>query len=170
MASLARAANISKTTLYAKFPTKAALFRAIIDQQMEQGYATVGQATGEARKTLASSLRHLAEQTVHAALSPENILLNRLIDWESPRFPEVAEMARERMRVALERIAAEIGEFAARDQIPCRDPAGAAEIFYFMVRGLYQVLWTAERCPSQAELRIKIEKIVAAFLASRPTW
>jgi hypothetical protein len=63
-----------------------------------------------------------------------------------------------------------ISEFAARDQIPCRDPAGAAEIFYFMVRGFYQVLWTAERCPSQAELRIKIEKIVAAFLASRPAW
>lgn len=170
MAALARTARISKTTLYAKFPTKAALFRAVIDAQLAEAYGAVEAAAGEAPQTLASSLRHLAEQTLQRAMAPENLSINRLIDWEAPRFPELAEVSHARSRLGIERIASYIREFAAKDQIPCRDPDGAAAIFNFLVRGLYHDLGTGARTASPAELRTLIEKIVAVFLASRQSW
>lgn len=170
MAALARTAHVSKTTLYAKFPTKAALFKAIIDQQLGKAYSAVQDTAGKAPKTLAGSLRNLAEQTLRAALEPENISLNRLIDWEAARFPELAEMAQARVRIGIEHIAHYIHAFAAKDQIPCRDPEGAAAIFNFMVRGLYHDIRIGARAPSPGELRTIVERLVTVFLASRSTW
>lgn len=171
MAALARTAGVSKTTLYAKFPTKAALFRAIIDQQLAEAYGAVDAAVGEASESsLASSLCHLAEQTVLHASQPVNLSLNRLIDWEAPRFPELAEVAQARARMSIEHIAGYIREFAARDGIPCRDPEGAAELFNFTVRGLYYEIRTGVRPGTPEQVRAQIEKIVAAFLAGRSLW
>jgi AcrR family transcriptional regulator len=101
MTALARSAGVSKTTLYAKFPTKAALFRAIIDQQLDRAYGAVQETAGDAPKTLAGRLRHLAEQTLLAASQPENLKINRLIDWEAPRLPELAENAQRPCGVGL---------------------------------------------------------------------
>ena len=171
MAALARGAGISKTTLYAKFPTKAALFRAIIDRQLAEAYGAVEAAVGEAPDgSLGSYLRHLALQTVLHALQPENLALNRLIDWEAPRFPELAEVAQLRARMSIEHIAGYVRQFAARDGIPCRDPEGAAELFNFTVRGFYYEIRIGVRSASPDEVRMRIDKIVAAFLASRPLW
>jgi AcrR family transcriptional regulator len=170
MAALARTARVSKTTLYAKFPTKAELFRAVIDQQLARAYGAVRAATGASPKTLALSLRHLAEQTVTQALEPENVSLNRLIDWEAPRFPELAEVTQARARFSIGQIAGYIREFAAKDQVPCRDPEGAAEIFNFMVRGLYHDIRSGAHPVDSKELRRMVEKIVTLFLASRAAW
>lgn len=170
MASLARSACISKTTLYAKFPTKAALFRAVIGQQLEAAYGAVLIAAKDAPQTLAGSLRNLAERTLLAALAPENLSLNRLIDWEAPRFPEVAEIAQERARISIEHIAGYIREFAVKDGIACRDPEGAASIFNFMIRGLYHDIRMGARSAEPDAVRRTVENIVTAFLASRPIW
>jgi AcrR family transcriptional regulator len=170
MAALARSAGVSKTTLYAKFPTKAELFRAVIDQQLARAYGAVESAARQAPKTLASSLRSLAEQTVTQALEPENVSLNRLIEWEAARFPELGEVARSRVRLGIEHIAAYIREFATKDQIPCRDPDGAAELFNFMVRGLYHDICVGARPVAGEELRRLVDRIVGVFLASRAGW
>lgn len=171
MAEVARSAGVSKTTLYAKFPTKAALFRAIVDQQQDEAYGAVDEAVGEAsERSLASSLRHLAEQTVLHASQPENLALNRLIDWEAPRLPELAEVTHARLKRSIGRIAGYIGEFAARDGIPCRDPEAAAELFNFTVRGLYHEIRMGVRSAAPDEVRARVAKIVEAFLASRSLW
>lgn len=171
MAALARTAGVSKTTLYAKFPTKAALFRAIIDEQLEEAYGAVDAAVDQApESSLASSLRHLAEQTVLHASQPENQALNRLIDWEAPRFPELVEVAQARLRLSIDHIAGYIRDFAVRDGVPCRDPEAAAELFNFTVRGLYHEIRMGVRSDTPDEIRARVARIVAAFLASRPLW
>jgi AcrR family transcriptional regulator len=171
MAALARGAGISKTTLYAKFPTKAALFRAIIDRQLAEAYGAVDAAVGEAPdNSLASYLRHLAVQTVLHALQPENLALNRLIDWEATRFPELAEVAQLRARMGIEHIAGYIRDFAVRDEIPCCDAEGAAELFNFTIRGLYYEIRVGVRSAAADEVRARIDRIVEAFIASRPLW
>lgn len=168
MAALARDAGISKTTLYAKFPTKAALFRAIIDRQLERAYGAVREGAEIAPRTLAGSLQNLASQTLQEALTPENRAINRLMDWEAPRFPELAEMAQARARLGIEHIASYIRSFAVSDQIACADPEAAAEIFNFMVRGLYHDTCVGAHPSDEAPKTI--ERIVANFLASRASW
>ena len=171
MAALARTAGVSKTTLYAKFPTKAALFRAIIDEQLAEAYGAVDAAVDQApESSLASSLRHLAEQTVLHASQPENQALNRLIDWEAPRFPELVEVAQARLRLSIDHIAGYIRDFAVRDGVPCRGPEAAAELFNFTVRGLYHEIRMGVRSDAPDEIRARVARIVAAFLASRPLW
>ena len=170
MAALARTARVSKTTLYAKYPTKAALFRAIIELQLDRAYGAVEDAASHEPKSLASSLRHLAEETLKQALEPENVSLNRLVEWEAPRFPELAEVARSRVRIGIGHIAGYIREFAAKDGVPCRDPDGAAELFNFMVRGLYHDICVGARPAGPDELRRVVDKVVTVFLASRPDW
>lgn len=168
MAALARQAGVSKTTLYAKYPTKAALFRAVIDQQLDRGYGAVTE--GEAPGALADGLGRLAETTLLAALSPENVRLNRLVDWEAQRFPEVAEAARARARISIDHIARYIRDFADRDGVPCRDPEAAARIFSFMVRGLYYDASLGVGSAGPRAVRATVKRIVADFLASRPSW
>ena len=170
MAALARTARVSKTTLYAKFPSKAALFRAIVERQLELAYGAAQQTAGAAPKTLAGSLSHLAEQTLKAALEPQSLRLNRLIEWESPRFPELAEMARDRRRRAIALVASYIRAFAVEDGVPCRDPEAAAELFTFMVRGFYHDIQVGARSGDPDEIRAMVEKIVDAFLANRSRW
>lgn len=170
MAALARTACVSKTTLYAKYPTKAALFRAVIERQLDDAYTAVRTTAEAMPRTLAASLTNLAEQTVRAASEPENLALNRLIEWEAPRFPELAEVLRTRGRIAIEHIASYIDHFAEVDGVPCRDPRSAAAIFNLTVRGLYHDIQVGLRSPDPQELHGMIEKIVTAFLAGRRDW
>ena len=116
------------------------------------------------------SLRHLAEQTVLHASQPENQALNRLIDWEAPRFPELVEVAQARLKLSIDHIAGYIRDFAVRDGAPCRDPDAAAELFNFTVRGLYHEIRMGVRSAEPDEIRARVAKIVAAFLASRSLW
>lgn len=170
MAALARAAKVSKTTLYGKFSTKAVLFRAIVEQQGENAYRVLRKIDGSRHKTLASSLQHMAEQTFIAATSREVLQITRLIEWESPRFPELGEASRARARLGIELFASHIRAFAAKEDRPCRDPDGAAEILNFLLRGLYQSIRMEDQLPAMSVVRRKIRKVIQFFMASRANW
>ena len=170
MASLARAAGVSKTTLYSKFPTKAALFRAIVDKQGEEAYRLLRDVKRMRRKTLALSLANMAEKALFAALAPEVLKITKLIEWESERFPELAAAAYARARLGIDIMSSYIRDFAERDEIACDDPDSAAELFNYSVRGLYHVLIMEGVMPERVKLRAKIDRLVRAFLASRADW
>lgn len=169
MSALARAAGVSRTTLYARFPTKLALFKALVDAQMADAYGWLREPDAARPANLADALRGLVEHTLAAAMRPQDLALNRLIAWEAPRFPELQALAKAKTSLAISHVAAYIRTFAERDEIPCRDPEGAAEVFNFMVRGLYHEAG-AGRPPAPAELRRRVDQILALFLASRPVW
>jgi AcrR family transcriptional regulator len=85
MASRARA---SKTTFYSRFPTKEDLFRAVIARRMTRVFL---QVTGfPEQPTLDGTLRRFGTNILTIALSPEQILLIRMVSMESGRYPELA--------------------------------------------------------------------------------
>src|SRR5207302_7333635 len=69
MTEVARAARISKTTLYARFASKADLFRAIIDEQIHRAGLALGQVGRPNSRTLKGALRHYAEHMTRVSLS-----------------------------------------------------------------------------------------------------
>lgn len=169
MAEVARAARASKSTLYSRFASKADLFRAILDEQIQHTGGGV-RLRGPKPKALEDMLRIYAEHTLQESLSGEVLQLNRLIYSEAERFPELGEAALARGRVGVRQVAELIREYADRDDIPCRDPEAAAEILIVMLRGWYSSVMLRSRPVTAAETRTWARKMVAAFLASRPAW
>jgi TetR/AcrR family transcriptional repressor of mexJK operon len=85
---MARRARASKTTFYSRFPTKEDLFRAVIARRMTRVFL---QVTGfPEQPTLDGTLRRFGTNILTIALSPEQILLIRMVSMESGRYPELA--------------------------------------------------------------------------------
>lgn len=169
MNEIAGAARVSKGTLYARFPSKADLFRAIIDAQISR----TGVVTRPIRprpKTLEAMLRRFAERALRFSLAPEIIALNRLIHGEAERFPELGQAVRARSRAGIDHISRAISDYAAIDGIPCRDPDAAAEMFITLIRGFYADVTQRARPASFAEIKGWTPRMLKLFLAGRPHW
>ena len=86
---LVAASGGSKATLYRYFPSKEALFAAIIDDVAAPALAAEGDDSWDA-VDLAVGLRRIGRATADAALDPRTILLMRLAVGEHARFPQLA--------------------------------------------------------------------------------
>jgi TetR/AcrR family transcriptional repressor of mexJK operon len=171
MNQVARAARLSKTTLYTRFPSKADLFRAIIDEQIRRvGGVGLRPIYRPRSGTLKAKLRDYIEHMTRISLRGEILQINRLIFSEATRFPELGEAASRRAWVGVHQVAALIEEYALKDGIPCRDPVAAAEIYLMMHKGWYYSRMLTDRPVSNAEMIAAIEKILKHFLAGRSSW
>lgn len=169
MAEVARVARVSKRTLYARFPSKADLFRAILDEQIQQTGGGVP-LRGAKPKTLEATLRIYAERTLRESLASEILQLNRLIYSEAGRFPELGDAAWARRQVGVRQVAEHIREYAIQDGVPCRNPEAAAELFIDILSGRYGGMMLRSQRVSGAEIRAWTGEMLAVFLASRPNW
>jgi len=170
MTSIARAAQISKTTLYARFATKEALFRAIMWTQIERLVESAGLSRTDGLPELAEGLRTFANRMLSVSLRGDLLQVNRLIFSESHRFPELGAAAAERTLIGIRQVAAFIRERAAADRVPCNDAAGIAETYILMLRGwLVNVMLTNRRVPAGERARW-VERAVHALLSARSDW
>ncbi|MEV2246259.1 TetR/AcrR family transcriptional regulator [Streptomyces sp. NPDC049970] len=88
LAKIAEAAGVSKATLFKQFPTKAALFDAIVAASWQAGDGTEGTPTpGDLRAGLAL----IGRRYVALLTRPGMTDLFRIVIAELPRFPELAE-------------------------------------------------------------------------------
>jgi AcrR family transcriptional regulator len=169
MTEVAKAARVSKKTLYARFPSKADLFRAILDEQVRSTGGGVRLGRSKPR-TLGAMLRLYAEHTLRESLHVEILQLNRLIYSEAERFPELGEAAWERRRVGVRQVAEHLRDYAVADGAPCRDPEGVAELFIDLLTGWYSGMMLRNRTATAAEIGAWTRQMVKVFLASRPSW
>lgn len=168
--SIAKSARVSKNTLYARFSSKAALFRMIIARQIAGVQDELPPASGEQAASLAQVLRSYVEVALRRSLSREVLDINRLILSESHQFPELAEAAWARFRSGVERIARFIEVWSVRDRIPCRDAMAAAEVFLYGLYGWYTAVMISNRTVTERERAAWIDGAIKLFLASRSTW
>lgn len=166
---IAKEARVSKGTLYSRFATKADIFRAIIDDQIQSRGARVSFA-GPRPKTLEAMLRTYAEKSLHEALRAETIQLNRLIYSEAARFPELGEAAWARSRVGVQQVGKLIAYYAEKDGIPCADPEAVADTFTTILRGIYGDQMLRGSVVEEAEMIASAHKMVKILLADRHGW
>ncbi len=89
MEQVAAEARISKRTLYARFDDKAALFRGVVDRQIDV-WRPAFDGRAAPPQSLVASLRKAAEAILRVALAPEALALHRMVVAEAERFPELA--------------------------------------------------------------------------------
>ncbi|TNM34397.1 TetR/AcrR family transcriptional regulator [Streptomyces sedi] len=93
LARIAEAAGVSKSTLFKRFPTKAALFEAIVTESWQRDAGDAGDAaarpgTGDLRSGLTSIGRRYADLVDQPGMTA----LFRIVIAELPRFPELGRM------------------------------------------------------------------------------
>jgi AcrR family transcriptional regulator len=166
---IAKAAKASKGTVYARFATKADLFKAIIDEQIQRTWVGVRQY-GPKPKTLQAMLRVFAEQALEDSLSSETLQINRLIISEAQRFPELADAARARADIGLLHITRAISEFAVLEGVPCAHPQVAADMFLKLTKGWYSEMFLRKDPVTSAEIKRFVQPLVKWFMATRSLW
>lgn len=126
MEQVARSAAVSTATLYAYFPSKAELFRVVVEDtiaDMAERVRGSAQATGGARERL------LAFAVAYAEFysAPSSRALFRMVVAERRRFPELGDHFRERGRRELGgTLLAVVEELAAAGEIVVDKPSWAA--------------------------------------------
>ncbi len=170
-----REAKVSKATVYACFPTKEALFAAVIEREcaaMAETVRAIEAAPGDIYKTLTD----LGLSYLKIVLSPTGLALFRVVVAEAPRFPDLARgfyLAGPRV---IARMIAERLEAAARAgevNVQAVGIEAAAASFVSLLRGEGQLecLTHPAAQPSTEQLdrwaRLAVTTFLAAFGANR---
>ena len=166
MDAIARAAGVSKATVYAYFAGKDELFGAVIGRECERYFAEFSADELDPGK-LRASLTTLGRRFLDLLLSPDAIALHRLIVGEVSRFPALGEVF---WHAGPERNLAQIEAFlraaVAAGVLDIADPRLAAEQFTGLVRGEAQLrhLLRLENGANQAEIAALVDAAVETFL------
>lgn len=170
---IAEAASAGKPTIYARFPSKQALFTAVIERLVRRN--TSLDAFACAGGSIEARLDALAALILSRVLTPETIGLIRVSVAEARRFPDLAIsvscMGRERPTEAVARI---FGELAASDAIgasPSFAPENLTEtarrfLDLVVLPLLVRALFGEDPSALRAEIEPHAARSVAFFLAA----
>jgi AcrR family transcriptional regulator len=165
---IARRAKASKQTFYARFPSKDALFIAVIGRRMARMTELFGAFLDE-RQPLKKVLLNMAHHFYDVLLREENVALMRIVYMEAPRLPEIA---RAFMNAGPERGTARLAQFLASQMragaLKSADPRLAAEHFVALVHGqsMQRALLDLAQPMSKKKLDARIAKTVELFLTA----
>lgn len=175
MSSIASTVGGSKTTLWTYFPSKEALFAAVVDDIVAH-YSRVQDVELPDSDDLRGVLLHFVHALMETILSDPVIALHRLVLAEANRFPSLAEAFYERgPRRGKARLSNFIGRAMARGQIRSGDAMLATRQLAGMCQaGCFQsALFNLDEPRGKAVLECEINEAVDSFLrawspATRP--
>ena len=135
MDAIARTAGVSKATVYAYFPSKDALFAAIIDYGCRNRFG--GQFDPAASSgDIATDLRDIGRRFYDMVLAPEGLAMYRVVVAEAVRFPELGRAFYDAgPRQTLDNLERMLQSAADRGQLDIKEPRSAAEQFMGLIRG-----------------------------------
>ena len=156
----------SKSTLYAYFPTKEDLFRAVIDNVVANSDLGVAlDVCANAR----SVLTEFAVSRQRVVLSLRHRAVLRLVIAERERFPDLAQIYWERgPQRSGHQLITYLEALRNREVLAIDDAQEAAEFFIGMLfqRWLRPLYYTDVPPPTELALRTRAERVVARFWAA----
>lgn len=134
--AIAADVNMTKRTVYARYPDKAALFRAALRHGTERRAVSREVIAGTRRATLEETLVAVARLRIALIEDPAGAALYRLISTESYRFPDITRTYYEvAAQPTVEFLAAILAEETRAGQLAIERPTLAATTFMSMVVG-----------------------------------
>ncbi|MFJ3671104.1 TetR/AcrR family transcriptional regulator [Streptomyces sp. NPDC090106] len=162
LARIAEAAGVSKATLFKQFPTKAALFGAIVTESWETG------ADGEASPKPgdpAAGLTAIGGRYVDLLTRPGMDALFRIVIAEAPRFPELARIQFEHGKMPFfDTVAEYLKAEAEAGQVRIEDVTTAATQFLGMISN--HVFWPRLLLPDWDPKGVDTSQVVAEAVAT----
>jgi AcrR family transcriptional regulator len=166
MDAVAKAAGVSKATLYVHFPGKADLFAAIVGCECDRNNETLS-AIELASLSVEEGLLRIGHRFVSLLLSPRGLAAYRMVVGESQRFPELGRAFYQSGPARkLQMVADYLEEARQRGELRIPDTALAAEHFLGMIRSHWHlrcVLGLSES-PGEEEVQRRVRAAVTVFL------
>lgn len=169
MKQVAERAQVSKGTLYARYPSKEALFIAVIEASVLQWSQEAAQGDSLLTDNIEQRLRHHAA-TIAAWLDrPDVLALQRLVLSLEDRFPALTDTMRKVGYVyIIDLIVRDIEEAAARDGQELRDPRSVARMLVGSITGAH--LQEGARGPGDRSLHDFGQRVVDMIVQGRAAW
>ena len=168
--AIAAEVGMTKRTVYARYADKAALFRAAVHRAIERYSISEDRIAATDCGELEQSLRNIARLRIDLVASPQGLKLQRIIQTESYRFPEIFNEIYEIGALPTIRFLAQLLEReTGKGTLAIAEPALAANVFMSMVvSGPVRILVSGNPLP-QAEIDGRIAFAVRLFLnGARP--
>ena len=118
--AIAAAERMSKRTIYARYPSKEALFRGAVERRMQR-WISENRLSRDSR--FADPLRAFVELSLAVLLTPDALAMSRILRGEDGRFADLAERARQGLRGAVTRLARLLTDKGMRDDQDAQDTA-----------------------------------------------
>lgn len=165
MDAIARAAGVSKATLYAYFASKDQLFATIINEACDEKIA-LGQLLPTELTDLRAAMAAFGSRLLRFFLEDRALAIHRVVIGESVRFPELGRAFYDNGPAALYRtFGAWLTEQATAGRLSVGDPSMAAEQFIGMVRGsVFLRASLGLTRPTDDEINATVDAAVATFL------
>jgi TetR/AcrR family transcriptional regulator, mexJK operon transcriptional repressor len=165
MDEIARAAGVSKQTVYNHYGCKADLVRALVERRVETITAPLAQPGAEEHPQ--ETLTNYARGLLRSLTQLRRVQVLRLAMAAASELPDVARAFYEAgPRDSRARLADYLARETRAGRIACPDPAQAAEFFGGMVLGSFQIaaLLGSPRDFSEAECETIAREAAARFL------
>lgn len=166
MSGIASKVGGSKTTLWSYFPSKEALFAAVVDDLVER-YGRALDLSFDAHLGLPDTLRVFGAGMMGIVMSPPVLALHRLVIGEASRFPELGALFHERgPGRGKAKLAAWLTAAMDAGDVRRGDPRRAASQFAHMCQsGVYQACLLGLKPGATAdEIAGDIEAAVDSFV------
>jgi TetR/AcrR family transcriptional regulator, mexJK operon transcriptional repressor len=171
MDAVARAAGVSKATLYAHFSSKDRLFATIIGDACQQKIA-LGDVLPAEVGDVRAALLAFGGRLLRFFLEERALAIHRVVTAESTRFPELGRAFYDHGPAAvLGTFAAWLNQQTAANRLAVANPTMAAEQFVSMLRtSLFLRASLGLAAASEVEIDATVEAAVTTFLkAYEPT-
>jgi TetR/AcrR family transcriptional regulator, mexJK operon transcriptional repressor len=134
--AIATSLGMTKRTIYARYTDKAALFKAAVQQAIERWIMPHEQLSSLDADDLEGTLLAVARIRLAHVLSADGVRMQRILNAESYRFPEISVSAYDQgSRPVIEFLAAILARHHAMGAIVVDRPQLAATVFLGMVVG-----------------------------------
>lgn len=155
---IAAKVSMTKRTVYGLYPDKRALFRAAVMRAIERWIVPVERLRAVESDDLEATLRAIARIRLENAVSPAGLRLQRIINAESYRFPEIHELAYEHGQLpTIDYLADLFRRHHRAGTIRVTKPEYAASAFLSMVIGgpVRAIVLGRDIDPSELEERVR---------------
>jgi TetR/AcrR family transcriptional regulator, mexJK operon transcriptional repressor len=157
--------NMTKRTVYARYADKASLFGAAVQRAVERQIVPRSVLEGFDKGDLAETLASIARLRIGQVMTPNGLRLQRIINTESYRFPEIFTANFEQSaKPVMDFVAGLLDRAIAAGQISPTDSGLAASAFMSMVVGGQVRAIVSGRPPTQAELDRRVHFTVRLLL------
>lgn len=170
MENIASATGVSKGTLYARYPSKEALFTTVIQERVQEWSVISSRNDHLLTDDIGERLLYHARSIAKWLVQDEVRAFQRLTLANRDRFPELAKAMYQAGYLYIVRlVAGDIMEAAAKDGIPVRDPEGTARLFISSLSG-WELQEGSNGPIAESDMLRAAEKVVELFLAGRASW